>query len=304
MVSVLFYLEFWLLFEISSVFTSKSDANQHTNIRCEELCSEATLKLSTNLKLDCQRGCRYFNIEFLSSAGNLNKVTDLNTTQDLCKSSCTEAYIDKVKREACQTGCSKMFELQSKSPYIHGWLVYMGASSERDHSGGMMFLQPDLDIPPSDDDWLLFDSAFRPRDYDGLHPYKLTETRIQTMPIYPVRKHISTQFCIPTWMWMIPIMLVFAIVWIQYGNTIRNVFIYEDVEEEDDDTEEDSPGATKKLEEDFIVALDSYFYPSPAIPPPPKYSAKEESILMSSDDEENLLRENEDNSSRQSKTKA
>ncbi|GAB0086416.1 uncharacterized protein DMENIID0001_092820 [Sergentomyia squamirostris] len=301
--SGLFYLKFWLFFQISQVFSVKPDTPKHSNIRCEELCGESALKLSTNLKLDCQRGCRYFNIEFLSSAGNLNKVTDLNTTQDLCKTSCTEAYYEKVKREACNVGCSKMFELQSKSPYLHGWLLYMGASSER--NGGMMFLQPDLDIPPSDDDWIVFDS-FRPRDYDNIHPYKLTETRIQTMPIYPVRKHISTQFCIPTWMWMIPIMLVFAIVWIQYGNTIRNVFIYEDVEEEDEDAEEDnSGGSNKKIEEDFIVALDSYFYPTPAIPPPPKYSAKEESILMSSDDEENLLRENADNSSRQiSKTKA
>uniref|UniRef100_A0A1B0CKJ1 Transmembrane protein 59 n=1 Tax=Lutzomyia longipalpis TaxID=7200 RepID=A0A1B0CKJ1_LUTLO len=298
MVCVLFYLKFWLFFQISRAFSAKTDTNQHTNIRCDELCNEEALKLfSTNLKSDCQRGCRYFNIEFLSSAGNLNKVTDLNTTNDLCKSSCTDAYYEKVKREACQVGCGKMFELQSKSPYIHGWLVYMGASTDRDHSGGVMYMQPDLYTPPSDDDWIVFDTAFRPQDYDSLHPYKLTQTHIQTMPIYPVRKHISTQFCIPTWMWMIPIMLVFAIVWIQYGNAIRNVFIYEDVEEDDDDTEEEG-STTKKIEEDFIVALDSYFYPTPSIPPPPKYSEKEEAILMSSDDEENLLRISSDNRNR------
>lgn len=36
-------------------------------------------------KLDCERGCRYFNIEFLTTASNTEKVTDLNTTENQCK---------------------------------------------------------------------------------------------------------------------------------------------------------------------------------------------------------------------------
>lgn len=75
-----------------------------------------------------------------------------------------------------------MYEIQAKAPYIHGWLVYMGASDR-----SMILMQPDLDLP-AEDNWILLDAVFRPRDYDDAmgDPYKLTETRVQTMPIYPV----------------------------------------------------------------------------------------------------------------------
>lgn len=42
---------------------------------------------------------------------------------------CGQAYGHQTSsRNACNIGCNKMFVIQSKAPYIHGWLVYMGAS--------------------------------------------------------------------------------------------------------------------------------------------------------------------------------
>lgn len=83
-----------------------------------------------------------------------------------------------------------MYEIQAKAPYIHGWLVYMGASD-----GSMILMQPDLDLP-AEDNWILLDAIFRPRDYDDSmsDPYKLTETRVQTMPIYPVSFFLNLIF--------------------------------------------------------------------------------------------------------------
>lgn len=88
------------------------------------------------------------------------------------------------------------------------------------------------------------------------------------------------ELCIPTWMWMVPFLLVICLIWMHYGNTIHKLLISEECDED------------KKDSEDFIVALDSYFYPTPAIPPP-KYNEAAEAILMSSDDEnDQILKKN------------
>lgn len=265
-----------------NLIATDDDITEKTNSRCDQICDDDGLNLLETFKPDCQRGCRYFNIEFLQSAGNLEKVTDLNTTQNQCKMSCEEAYEEISRRETCHLGCSRMYEIQSKAPYFHGWLVYMGASDR-----SMVLMQPDFDIV-SEDDWILLDAFVHPREYENIgDTYKLTETRIQTMPIYPMRKNLTMEFCIPTWMWMVPIFLVLGLVWIHYGNTIRNIFIYEECQDDDATNVLTTVIQAKDSNHkngDFIVALESYFYPTPAIPPP-KYTDIEKEFLLTNVDE-------------------
>lgn len=91
----------------------------------------------------------------------------------------------------------------------------------------MVLMQPDFELE-SEDDWILLDSVFHPHDYEANgDTYKLTETRVQTMPIYPMRKNIRMEFCVPAWMWMVPILLVLTLIWLQYGHSIRSIFIYD-----------------------------------------------------------------------------
>lgn len=91
----------------------------------------------------------------------------------------------------------------------------------------MVLMQPDFELE-SEDDWILLDSVFHSHDYEAnSDTYKLTETRVQTMPIYPMRKNIRMEFCVPAWMWMVPILLVLTLIWLQYGHSIRSIFIYD-----------------------------------------------------------------------------
>lgn len=214
---------------------------------------------------------------------------------------CGEAYgDDKTKKENCFSGCNDMMTLQAKAPYINGWLVYMGATDRN-----MVLLQPDFDMP-SKEDWVLLDSMFRANDYEydpNIEGYEkiFGDTQgtehIHTVPIFTGRQHFTINYCIPTWMWMVPLLLLLAFVWVHYSNYIYSVFIREGLEREFGITTTDGnlggvavvTGNDKKFpqDEDFVVGTDFYFYPSPAIPPP-KYNEAAEAILMadSSDDEE------------------
>lgn len=177
-------------------------------------------------------------------------------------------------------GCGRMFEIQSKAPVAPGWVVYMGASDR-----SMVVMQPpDLleNSAQGDNDWVLLDSIFRPaHDYNeiasGDNTYKLTETHIQTMPIrqrFGNYRRSHSPFCIPAWLWLIPVFLLLALVYIQYGTTIRNVLVLED--ESDDELEQEiiierrksSDGGSSescrdglKHKDTFLVALDPFFFP-------------------------------------------
>lgn len=220
---------------------------------------------------------------------------------------CSQAYTeDKAKKEKCFTGCNEMMTLQAKAPYINGWLVYMGATDRH-----MVLLQPDFDVP-SKEDWILLDSMFQANDYDydpniGGYEKILTQSRghIQTVPIYTGRQHFTINYCIPTWMWMVPLILLIGLIWIHYSNYIYSVFVRDGLEQEfgissgtNVNGAAHANGLDKKYphDEDFVVGTDFYFYPSPAIPPP-KYNEAAEAILMgnSSDEEDTVTTENNKN---------
>lgn len=174
-----------------------------------------------------------------------------------------------------------MMALQSKAPFINGWLVYMGAAERH-----MVLLQPALDMP-SKEDWVLLDSMFRENDYDydgSTYEKMLADNRKeQSVSLHPDRGHFTINYCVPTWMWVLPLMLLIGFVWIHYSNYIYSAFIREGLEQELMNSRE------KKLtEDDFVVGTNFYFYPTPAVPPP-KYDEAAEAILMGSSDEEDAL---------------
>lgn len=187
-----------------------------------------------------------------------------------------------------------MMSVQATAPVINGWLVYMGANDR-----SMVLLQPDFD-QPSNEDWVLLNSMLRENDYDydsNAYDKMLTDDHIQSIPIYPGQQHFTVKYCIPTWMWMVPLLLLVAFIWIHYSNYIYSVFIREGIEHELSAVVSAAAAASsagagvsemdKKLprEQDFLVGSDFYFYPSPAIPPP-RYNEAAEAILMGSSDEE------------------
>lgn len=263
----------------------------------------------------------------MTNARNKGKIVDLNQLVERCgacksinsisicsqqnlidffpivsESACGEAYRDdKTKKESCFGGCNEMMTLQGKAPYINGWLVYMGATDRN-----MVLLQPDFDMP-SKEDWVLLDSMFRANDYEydpNIEGYEkifadtqdAASEHIHTVPIFTGRQHYTINYCIPTWMWMIPVLLLLAFVWVHYSNYIYSVFIREGLEREFGITSADTnlsgvaivTANDKKFpqEEDFVVGSDYLIYPMPAIPPP-KYNEAAEAILMddSSDDD-------------------
>lgn len=178
---------------------------------------------------------------------------------------------------------------------IHITLRFTGKS--------LVLLQPDFDIPPSEDDWILLDSVFNNNnDYDKLFDqYKYSETtRIQTVPAYPARNRFTINYCIPTWIWSIPILLVLAFIWMQYGTYINSIFIQEDMIDDLSTDGHDQLDASKRIKrnDDFGVSIDSYFYPMPAVPPPKyneaieaEFEAMENRVLIQGDldDDEQLL---------------
>lgn len=169
---------------------------------------------------------------------------------------CKDAYpSDGLRRDACELGSRKMFELQSKAPVASGGLlVYMGAGDR-----SMIVIQPPDMLESGgaqDNDWVLLNS-FRPpsHDYELASTYKLTETHVQTMPIsehghrFGEYRRLHTPFCIPAWLWLIPVMLLMALVYIQYGTTLKNVM----VEESEDELEQESLEQGKNSDGEEVV---------------------------------------------------
>lgn len=175
--------------------------------------------------------------------------------------------------------------------------MYMGATDRN-----MVLLQPDFDIP-SKEDWVLLDSMFRASDYEYDTSYNngyekmLADSRGQIKTSYIGHEHLTINYCIPTWMWMLPIIMLAAFIWIHYSNYIHSVFIRDDFEREFGITNPNNFNAAtaagptsattgaKILNQDFVVASDFYFYPSPSIPPP-KYADVVEQDVIGSDDED------------------
>lgn len=177
-----------------------------------------------------------------------------------------------------------MMLLQSKAPYVNGLLVYMGATDRN-----MALLRSDFD-KPTKDDWILLDSMLRDQNYDyddSAKPFNVHNARRRNHSNY------TGSYCIPTWLWMLPILLVVVFIWLNYSNYIYNVFIQESLRHEFGlmSTATDSECSTALGDKKMTTAHDAYgvgkefyFYPMPAVPPP-KY---DESILMagSNDDDD------------------
>lgn len=220
---------------------------------------------------------------------------------------CSEAYDgDKTRKENCFRGCNQMMTLQAKAPFVNGWLVYMGATDRN-----MVLLQPDFDIPTKED-WVLLDSIFRANDYDYDGQYtnydKILKAdsrgQIDSVTRYSNRERFTINYCIPTWMWMLPLLMLVAFIWIHYSNYIYSAFIQEGLQQEFGITDPNQLNATVPLSShatvntsngnkkslrpnnnEFLVGSDFYFYPAPAVPPP-KYDDVAEAVLMGSDDDE------------------
>lgn len=172
-----------------------------------------------------------------------------------------------------------MMLLQSKAPNVDGILVYMGATDQK-----MALLRSDFD-KPAKRDWVQLNAILESdnTDYDYVENdmFNLSEDRRK----HPNHRRFAHSYCIPTWMWMLPVLLVVMLVWLNYSNYIHSMFIHEGLRQELSlmtavDTE---AGLTKKLVGEpnaYGVGNEFYFYPMPAVPPP-KY---DESILLTDDD--------------------
>lgn len=287
-------------------------------------------------KSECLRGCQYFNIEFLLNARNKDKTVDLNQLVERCGSckcdilpnllfhfrcfhshassssssffsslfiACSEAYkINKSFKECCFRGCNEMAAIQAGAPAVNGWLVYMGATDRN-----MVLLQPDFDIP-SKEDWVLLDSIFRANDYDYDSQYTnydkilKADSRGQIDSVSRVgnRDRFTINYCIPSWMWILPLLMLVAFIWMHYSNYIYSAFIHERLQHDFDIVDANhfnaipmnhqtamNAGNKKALRpsDEYIVGSDYFFYPAPAVPPP-KYNDVAESILIGSSDDE------------------
>lgn len=149
----------------------------------------------------------------------------------------------------------------------------------------MVLLQPDLDIT-SDDDWVLLDSVLRNNnnDYDKMFDqYKVTETRIQTIPVHECKRRFSLDF---SWLWIFPVLaLMFATIHLVQKYDLNNMN-----EQFNEKFLNDPACKAFNQNDDFVVSADSYFYPSPAIPPP-KYNEAIEAMLLTDEEESNASNE-------------
>lgn len=294
------------LHRIFHLICAEEHLQQKFTSKCDDLCIDQSENDTKEWgKVECLRGCQYFNIEFLVNAGNKDKIVDLNRLVERCGTTCSEAYgDDKPKKEHCFRGCNEMMMLQAKAPLINGWLVYMGATDRN-----LVLLQPDFDIPLKED-WIRLDSMFHnDYDYDTQYGnYDKISTQIETVPPrYMGHDNFTINYCIPIWMWLLPIFLLVAFLYIHYSNYIYSIFLNESLQQEfgliDPNNLGGGGGAgasggflpinlndadDKKFlrsAHEFAVGTDFYFYPSPAIPPP-KYNDIAEAILIDSSDDE------------------
>lgn len=173
-----------------------------------------------------------------------------------------------------------MHDIQRKAPVLSAgggdsssFVVYMGAGEQT------MVVVPELlenTAQSGDSGWVLLNSIFRPsHDYSEVvssassSSYKLTETHVQTMPIsggagekhrFGDFRRNHSPFCIPAWLWLIPVMLLLALVYIQYnGTSLRNVLVFEEDSSEDDEMivvprkEENGFHVTLKDKDTFLI---------------------------------------------------
>lgn len=196
-----------------------------------------------------------------------------------------------------------MAAIQAGAPAVNGWLVYMGATDRN-----MVLLQPDFDIP-SKEDWVLLDSIFRANDYDYDSQYtnydKILKAdshgQIDSVSRFENRDRFTINYCIPSWMWILPLLMLVAFIWMHYSNYIYSAFIHEGLQHEfgivdanhfnaipmNHQTAMLDAGNKKVLRpsDEYIVGSDYFFYPAAAVPPP-KYNDVAEAILMDSSDDE------------------
>lgn len=159
--------------------------------------------------------------------------------------------------------------LQSKAPYVNGLLVYMGATDRN-----MALMASDFD-KPTKHDWVLLNSILSANyDYDEDVDEKYTA---DVRHVDQNQEYLPDAYCIPAWIWMLPVSLILLFIWLNYSNYIYSAFINESLRQEFG-----LIGDNKKIvgvqqpPDAYGVGNEYYFYPMPAIPPP-KY---DESILM------------------------
>lgn len=192
-----------------------------------------------------------------------------------------------------------MAAIQAGAPAVNGWLVYMGATDRN-----MVLLQPDFDIP-SKEDWVLLDSIFRANDYDYDSQYtnydKVLKAdsrgQIDSVSRFGNHDRFPINYCIPSWMWILPLLMLVAFIWMHYSNYIYSEGLHHEFGIVDPNHFNAIPmnhqtamldAGNKKLlrpSDEYIVGSDYFFYPAPAVPPP-KYNDVAEAILMGSSDDE------------------
>lgn len=196
---------------------------------------------------------------------------------------CTTAYADMPSRlAACHIGCLEMMRLQNSAPYLNGWLVYMGASDKN-----VVLLQRELEL--ASNEWVALDTV--------MEEFKLDDNNsLKAMAFYPARinsgivndqqqQRLTINYCLPTWMWMVPVLLFMLFVWLQYGRQLNHWLVVNAEHQTGGDAMApvailvDIEHAPKTG--DFTVSSDSYFYPMPAVPPP-KYNESVEAMLSAS----------------------
>lgn len=185
-----------------------------------------------------------------------------------------------------------MMRLQNSAPYLNGWLVYMGASDKN-----VVLLQRELELAGSTtNEWVSLDTVmaeefkFDDSNAAGLkamtfYPAIVSDEQQQQQP-----HNLTINYCLPTWMWTVPVLLLALYVWLQYKRKMNHwlvVSAVEPIEHTGDDSLISSAVRPVSLlieDErkmcDFTVSTDSYFYPMPAVPPP-KYNDAVEAMLTS-----------------------
>lgn len=193
-------------------------------------------------------------------------------------SACSDAYrYFKAMKTQCFGGCNEMMLLQSKAPYVDGIRVFMGATD-----GNTALLSSDFD-KPAQHDWVRLDAILESNaagyEYDEQALFEEAQRRKHHR-----HRHVPPSYCLPTWMWLLPVLLVLMLLWLNYSNYVHSLFIHEGLRQQLNMMAADGEaGVNKKLVGEpnaYGVGNEFYFYPMPAVPPP-KY---DESILLTDDD--------------------
>ncbi|GJQ71493.1 hypothetical protein Trydic_g11210 [Trypoxylus dichotomus] len=145
------------------------DMETSSNRTCN-ICTDSFFQLPVlkNAEAICERGCRLFNIIYLTDGHSIND------TKQQCSLSCMEAYINKENERACLTGCYTMGK--RKEADLANILTFLQQSSTKN-----LFLESDIEISESD---LLSDPMIKTQLQLGYSlEYKIPETKVKTMPI-------------------------------------------------------------------------------------------------------------------------